>query len=211
MRRLRSSLSYANVASSLALFLAVSGGTAIAAATIGTADIQQSAVTNGKIARNAVTASKINNGAISGTDLKDESVTGADLRNGTVEGQDIADGAIGASKLAPGTIPDPAPGGGPAAQGVVSAAGALVRGAGVAAVTSPSAGVYTVTYTRDVNTCTPVTSIGGAVAPTDPDGRVGPGTVTVSPSGASNATLVFETRNPGGDPAPRAFSFLVQC
>ena len=223
MRRLRSSLSYANVASSLALFLAVGGGTAVAAATISSSDIQNSAVTKSKIARNAVSASKIANGAVSNRDLRDNSVLGADLRDGTVasvdladsgvQTADVADGAITKAKLAPGVIPDapPSGGGGPAAHGVVSAAGALARGAGVAAVAQPSPGIYAVTFTRDVNACTPVVSIGGTLAPDDPDGRVGAGTVTASPSGASNATILVQTRNLAGSDAARAFSFVVWC
>lgn len=220
MRRFRSHLSYANVASSLALFLAVSGGTAVAAATITAGDIERAAVTKSKIARNAVSASKINNGAVSGRDLRDESVTGADLQNGSVGSDDLADGSIvnadikagsiEASALAPGVIPDSAAGG-PAAHGVVSAAGALVGGSGVAAVAMPNPGIYVVTFTRDVSACTPVASIGGHLSPNDTDGRVGAGTVSTAPSSASNATLLFEVRNLAGVDTPRAFSFVVHC
>lgn len=220
MRRLRSSLSYANVASSIALFLAVSGGTAIAAATIGTSDIQSSAVTKPKIARNAITASKINNGAVSGRDVRDESLDGADIANGSLTGDDVRDASLGGADIRAGSIgvdqlaPDARPGanaGGPAAQGVVSASGALVRGSGVANVSMTSPGIYVVTFTRDVSTCTPVATLGGQLEPNDEDGRVGGGTVSIAPSGASNATLIYEVRNLAGVDTPRPFSFIVQC
>lgn len=220
MRRLRSSLSYANVASTLALFLAVSGGTAIAAATIGTSDIQRGAVTKSKIAPSAISTGKINNGAVRSADVKDGSLTGVDIRDESLDGDDIRDGSltgaeirdesIGLQQLAPEARPT-AGAGGPAAQGVVSGAGALVRGSGVANVAMTSPGIYVVTFTRDVSACTPVASLGGYLDPSDEDGRVGGGSVAVAPSSANASTYVFEVRNSAGVDTQRPFSFVVHC
>ena len=67
-RKLRARLTYANVASSIALFVALSTGAAYAANTVfstdivngevKTADLDGSAVTTGKIANGAVTTAK---------------------------------------------------------------------------------------------------------------------------------------------------------
>ena len=100
MRALRAKLTYADVMSSIAVFLVVAGGTAFAAQqlaknSVGARQLKRSAVTAAKIKKNAVTAAKIRKGA----------VTGAKLRNGAVNAAKIADGAIGGAKINTATVP----------------------------------------------------------------------------------------------------------
>jgi hypothetical protein len=71
MKRLISKLTYANVISTLCLFLLLGGGAALAAGkvgknTVGTKQLKANAVTAVKIKNAAVTAAKIQNGAITG-------------------------------------------------------------------------------------------------------------------------------------------------
>jgi len=69
VKQLRARLTYANVMSSLALFLVLGGATAWAALgknTVGTKQLKNNAVTTAKIKSNAVTTAKIKNGAVSG-------------------------------------------------------------------------------------------------------------------------------------------------
>ena len=94
LRKLRSHLSYANVVATLALVLAVGGGTAYAAAKIRSSDIGYHAVTASKLTFNAVTASKVKNSALSGKDLRDSSIATADVRNGTLRSEDFAAGQL---------------------------------------------------------------------------------------------------------------------
>ena len=85
---IRSKLTFSNVVSVLALFIAVGGGTAFALKgknTVRSDDIAKGQVKNADIARNAVTAVKVKNGAIGGAD--------------------VADGAIGAGELSPAIRP----------------------------------------------------------------------------------------------------------
>ena len=60
----KSKLSYANVVSTIALFLALTGGVVYAASKIATKDIQRQAVTGKKIAPEAVKNGKLAAGAV---------------------------------------------------------------------------------------------------------------------------------------------------
>jgi hypothetical protein len=69
VKQIRKRLTYANVMSSLAIFLVIGGATAFAALgknTVGSKQLKKNAVTTPKIKKNAVTAAKIRNGAVTG-------------------------------------------------------------------------------------------------------------------------------------------------
>jgi hypothetical protein len=66
VKQIRKRLTYANVMSSIAVFLILGGATAIAAKKIGTKQLRAGAVTTGKIKKNAVTTAKIKNNAVTG-------------------------------------------------------------------------------------------------------------------------------------------------
>ena len=97
IRRLRSlgtGFSYANVVSTLALFVALGGGVAIAAA----------------VQKNSVKSSSVKNESLRSKDLKDDEAVGtsevvddslgaADLAGGSVGAAEIADGEVGAAEL----------------------------------------------------------------------------------------------------------------
>jgi hypothetical protein len=119
MKSVRKRLTYANVMSSLALFLVIAGGTAFAAAklgknTVGTkqlknnavtaAKIKNGAVTGGKLAAGAVGASQLGPGSVDESKLANGAVGGAKLANGAVGGSQLADGAVGTSKIANGAV-----------------------------------------------------------------------------------------------------------
>jgi hypothetical protein len=194
LRKLRSQLSYANVAATLALVIAVGGGTAYAAKRIRAKQIAYHAVKAPKVDFNAITTSKVRNGSLSGKDLRDGSVTSGDVRNGTLRSDDFA-----ADQLPPGPKGDP---GAPATElhGTVTAAGVLANGGGVTAVSAGSDGSYTVTFDRDVTKCAVIATIG------DTDG----GSVSGAPSGGAQQAA-FRTRDVAGAAAPRPFSFAVFC
>ncbi|MDX6632695.1 MAG: hypothetical protein QOG26_700, partial [Solirubrobacterales bacterium] len=71
MKQIRKRLTYANVMSSIAVFLILGGATALAATqlaknSVGTKQLKKNAVTASKIKKNAFTTSKIKNGAVTG-------------------------------------------------------------------------------------------------------------------------------------------------
>ena len=93
MKLIRKRLTYANVMSSIAVFLILGGATAFAAKKIGSNEIKGNSITTGKIKKNAVTASKI----------KKNSIVTAKIKNLAVTNGKLADGAVNFAKIAPGT------------------------------------------------------------------------------------------------------------
>ena len=76
MKRFRARLTYANVMSSIAVFLVLGGASAFAASqlgknTVGTKQLKKNAVTAAKIKKNAVTTAKIKNNAVNGAKVNE--------------------------------------------------------------------------------------------------------------------------------------------
>jgi hypothetical protein len=87
--------------SALALSVALSGGSALAAAgLIGPGQIQNAAVTTPKLANRAVTAPKLANGAVTAPKLANGAVTAPKLANGAVTTPKLANGAVTSAKIA---------------------------------------------------------------------------------------------------------------
>jgi hypothetical protein len=89
VKRIRKRITYANVMSSLAVFLVLGGATAFAAShlgknTVGSKQLKSNAVTTAKIKANAVTNKKLKKNAVTGAKVKDQSLTGADINLGTL-------------------------------------------------------------------------------------------------------------------------------
>lgn len=79
MKAARKRLTYANVISSLALFLALAGGTAFAASQLG-----KNSVGAKQLKKNAVTAAKLKKNAVTGAKIKPGAVTGAKIDEGSL-------------------------------------------------------------------------------------------------------------------------------
>ena len=113
MKSVRGRLTYANVVSTIALFLVLGGGTAfaaraLAANSVGTQQLKQDAVTTAKLRNAAVSAAKLANGSVAAAKLGNGSVTTAKLRAGAVGTSDNSPTvSVTAAKLA--AVPDPRP------------------------------------------------------------------------------------------------------
>ena len=195
LSRLRPRMTYANVVSTIALVLAIGGGTAYAATKIGTRDIRYHAVTGSKLATNAVSASKIKSNAVSASDVRDNTLTSAEIRTGTLLASDFA-----ANQLPKGDKGDPAT----SIFGVVGSGGGRTNFKHVTAVSGNGlAGVgYTVTIDQDVSKC-------AAVATLQNDTN-GPGAVTGAPVPGNVQQIKFRTFDAVGE-IPLAFQFAVYC
>ena len=91
--RLRPRLTFANVVSVMALFIAL-GGLSYAAAQIGSK----------QIVNNSIRSKDIRNGGVASRDIRTNTVGSFDIADNGVGTVDIADGAVGTGKLADGAV-----------------------------------------------------------------------------------------------------------
>jgi hypothetical protein len=84
VKQIRKRITYANVMSSIAVFLVLGGATAYAAKKIGSNEIKGNSITTGKIKKNAITSSKIKKNAITTAKIKDAAVTGPKINLATL-------------------------------------------------------------------------------------------------------------------------------
>jgi hypothetical protein len=74
VKQIRKRLTYANVMSSIAVFLILGGATAFAAKKIGANEIKANSIKTGKIVKEAVTTSKIKNDAVTGAKVQESTL-----------------------------------------------------------------------------------------------------------------------------------------
>lgn len=90
---MKTRLTYANVVSTLALFLVLAGGAAYAARvakkSVGAPQLKANAVTTAKIKANAITTRKIKANAVSNAKIKEGAIESAKIATGGVTGPDI--------------------------------------------------------------------------------------------------------------------------
>lgn len=111
MKQIRNRLTYANVMSSLAVFLVLGGATAFAASKIGANQLKANSVKTGKIVKEAVTTSKIKNNAVNTAKITDGAVTGAkadEASFGQVPSAKTAETAGSASNVLWAVVSNPA-------------------------------------------------------------------------------------------------------
>lgn len=108
MKKIRSRLTYANVMSSLAIFLILGGAGALAAKKktqkIGATQIKASAVTTAKIKNGAVDNTKLKAGAVTTEKIVDGSVTNSKLADGSVTTSKIAGDAVTGAQVNESTL-----------------------------------------------------------------------------------------------------------
>jgi hypothetical protein len=200
----RKHLSFANVTSVVALFIAL-GGSAYAAAqvpsnSVGKAQIRSSAVGKSEAARNAIGKSEIRSSAIGRSEIATNGVGSAEIRTNAVGTKEIRDGKIEVVDLSPAAQLV----NGVTFRAAVSDAGALTGGNAKSATRTTDPGVYSVDLGTDVSKCQVSATIAGTGAT--------PGLVTVVPGATPNVLTVttFDTAVPP-DEVNRPFNLLVAC
>jgi hypothetical protein len=216
MRFVRKRLTYANVMSTLAVFLVVAGGSALAAGTlgkntVGTKQLRSNAVTGAKIKNGAVTGAKIAAGAVGASNIDTVGLTVPNASHAAT-----ADTAGKAATATKATSADTATtannalalgGKGPSSYydksailwAVVSNTGSLVQGSGAVSSELVEGGRFQVTFNRNVEACTSIGSevdAGGGEPPSGSEARI-VATDNIEQSGEEekvNAT----TTNPAG-------------
>lgn len=201
MQPLRRRLTYANVMSSIAVFLVVAGGSALAANTlgkntVGSKQLKKEAVTAAKIKNGAVTGAKIAPGAVGASNINTAGLTVPNASHAT--SADTASKADTATKAGSAGTADSAGtagtagtannalalgGKGPSSYygkseilwAVVSFNGTLVQGSGAISSSLISTGRFQVTFDRNVEACTSIGSqldAGGGEPPAATDARI---------------------------------------
>jgi hypothetical protein len=92
-------LTYANIVSTIALFLALGGGAAYAAGRIQSGDIASGAVRTSDIFKRAVVSGKIAKGAVRSNQIADGAVSARQIGAGAVGSAQIGNGAVAPSNL----------------------------------------------------------------------------------------------------------------
>ena len=105
MKRFLPRPTYANIVSTLCLFLLLGGTSAFAATqlaknSVGTKQIKKNAIVTAKIRNGAITTKKIKNGAVTTANIGAAAVTTLNLADNSVTTGKIADAAVTTSKLA---------------------------------------------------------------------------------------------------------------
>lgn len=109
MKQIHKRLTYANVMSTLAMFLVLGGATALAAhqlgkKTVGTKQLKTNAVTTAKVKKEAISGAKLKKGAVSGDKLANGAVSTDKLGDSAVATGKLANGAVTSGKLAAGAV-----------------------------------------------------------------------------------------------------------
>lgn len=147
MKQIRKRLTYANVMSSLAVFLILGGGAAYAALgknTVGTKQLKKNAVTTQKVKNGAVTTGKLANGAVTSEKLADNAVTTSKISNDAVTGDKVKESTLGQvpSAAIATNASNATTANGPIAFAHVSAGGTLLDARGVSLVAGANENFY---------------------------------------------------------------------
>jgi hypothetical protein len=213
LKRFSQRLSFANVTSALALFIAL-GGTSYAAIElpsnsvgreqirtggVGQSEVGARTIGKSEIRRSGVGRSEIATGGVAQKELRVNSVGPGEIRNGRIAAEDLSDAAKNAvADLKAVTFRVAATDAGAAAGGNAKS---------VSRTTDP--GVYSVDLGQDVTACQVSATIAGAGAT--------PGIVTVTPGATTNLLTVstFDIDAAGTPAAPvpanKPFQLLVAC
>ncbi len=213
MSRVTERLTFANVMSVAAVFIAIGGGAyaaGLARDSVKSKQIAANAVKQSELARNAVTADKIAAAAISADKIADGSVTTAEIANDAVTTAKIANDAVNGAKVNEGSL-----GQVPLAAVATKASntlGAIVNGDGTLAIaaqpgttsTRNGTGSYAVQFGRDLANCAAVASLGNS-------GPIVPNPGEIGASVNFDNSVIVQTRNSTGAPNDNAFHLIVVC
>lgn len=109
--RIRANLSFANVMSIIAVFVAIGGGAyaaGLAKNSVKSKQIKDGQVKTADIRDGGVTATDLGSNAVTRDKLADGAVGGSEIAAGSVGPTDVANGAIAGAKIAPGAVNSPA-------------------------------------------------------------------------------------------------------
>jgi hypothetical protein len=184
MRRVRERLTYANVMSSIAVFVAL-GGTSYALT----------------LPKNSVGPAQIRKGAVGPTEIRTGAVRSRDVRNRSLGVQDLS---LAARTSLRGRVGEQGPPGppGPTYTASVTGLGRKVGGNALGA-TSRGLNESVVGWDRNLDACVAVATLANVDGTAPPPGRI-----TV---GKEKGRIVVDTFNAAGDEQRLPFNLVVAC
>src|SRR3954454_5190769 len=211
--RLRKRLTFANVTSLTALFIAL-GGTSYAAISVGSAEIRTGAVGKSEIRTGAVGKSEIRTGAVGKSEVRSSAIGRSEIARDGVAGSELANNAVGSGEIVDGTVAlaDLAADAKSAfslQRASVSASGGNAGG-NAKAISHAGTGAYVIEFGRDVSTCTAGATIAAVKTGTTTEPALNGGSVTVAP-GDANTKVQVSTFDAAGAAADAGFNLLVAC
>jgi hypothetical protein len=228
LMRLKRRLTFANVTSAAALFVAL-GGTSYAAISlpadsvgtreirtggVGKSEVQTGGVGQSEIRTGAVGKGEIRTGGVGASELHTDAVRKAEIRTDAVGGEEIAKDAVTTDEIKDGSVgmadlDDATRGALTPFRADVNANGGADGGNAKAITHTAGSGVYTVDFGSDVTKCTAVATLADVDA-----ANAGP--VTVTPAATSTAVTVHTykpgtTADPTPVPADAPFHVVLGC
>jgi hypothetical protein len=220
--RLRRRLTFANVISGLALFVAL-GGTSYAAISVGSAEIRTGAVGASEIRTAAVRTPEISTGGVGKSELKTNSVGKSEVRTDSIGDAELMKDSVTSSELRDGTV-DMADLSSAAraaltpARAAVTSTGALAGG-NAKSVSHTGPGIYVIEFDRDVSGCTysaTFASVKSGSTVDDPTTVAGHITAAAGDATSRITVKTFDNATPGGTPTPdvaadEPFHLIAAC
>jgi hypothetical protein len=220
----RQRLTFANVTSGLALFVAL-GGTGYAAATlpdnsVGTNQIRYHGVTNTDLAPDSVRSWQISKDAVGNSEIRPNAVKAWEIATDAVGGAEIRKNAVGTDELADGGV-EPADLSAATktaftlGRAAVTKAGAAAGGNAKSAAPGATPGTYSITFDHDVSACQYSATLATVRATPTTTDAPDPGSITVAPGSAATQvdvkTFAEDATTHALTAAPQPFHLLVSC
>ncbi|HET8756703.1 MAG TPA: hypothetical protein VFM58_11860, partial [Solirubrobacteraceae bacterium] len=163
--RARRGLSFANVMSMTAVFVAL-GGTSYAAVSlshdsVGSWQIRKAGVGKSEIRRGAVAASEIRRNGVNRSEIKRDAVGPSEVRANAIKTDEVADGGLEAVDLSAAARAALVSANAVSFDTASTAAGAAAGGNAKGIAHTASSGVYTVDFGQDVSACHFSATVGG--------------------------------------------------
>jgi hypothetical protein len=213
--RARGALSFANVTSALALFIAL-GGTSYAAVSLSRNDvgawhIRTGAVGKSEIRSGAVSTAEIRRNGVGSSEIKRDAVGPSEVRPNAVNTDEIADGGLEAADLSAAARTALAAANAVTFRTAATAAGAAAGGNARGIAHTAASGVYTVDLGQDVSVCHYSATIGGVKTAAGIEAPPATARVATASPSTDSSKVEVKTFDANGNPLDAPFHLLVAC
>lgn len=212
LSRARRRLNFANVTSTMALFVAL-GGTSYAAITlpsnsVGKAQIRTAGVGQSEVASESIGNGELRSNSVRSPEIQTNAVGASEIRPSAIDSDELADKGIGAADLSDAAKTALADISGVTFRAGSTSAG-VAAGGNATGVSKTGPGDYVVTLSRDVSACQYSATLAGVKSGTTTEAPI-VGFATATPS-TENTKIIVKTYAGAGTPTDSPFHLLVAC